>query len=58
MLIVIVGGGLTVTFVVAELTQPEAFVTLNVYTPPIELLTFEIVGFCKLLINPLGPVHV
>ena len=52
------GVGFTITEVVPSdtLGQPDT-VTRTLYTPAIAKVAFGIVGFCKVEVKPLGPVH-
>lgn len=48
---------LTITKTVAGLAVQPFCVTVTEYNPPAAVVTFGIVGFCKVELNPLGPVH-
>ena len=50
-----VGNALTVALVVAVEVQPEAFVTVTVYTPDMAVVAFALLGFCTAELNPAGP---
>jgi len=54
----VAGVACTTTFTVpAGETQPFS-VAVTLYVPPPAMVTPEILGFCMLLVNPFGPVHV
>ncbi len=55
---VTIGSGFMATTTAAVFVQPEAFVTVTIYIPPFTTCAFGIVGFCALLANTFGPVHV
>ena len=53
---VIVGLAFTATVtVLVDEPQPRALPAVKVYTPAAAAVTFVIVGFCELDINPFGP---
>jgi hypothetical protein len=52
------GAGFITTFVVPVLTQPPTEVTVTTYGPAMFVVLLAIVGFCALLVNAFGPVHV
>jgi hypothetical protein len=55
LLLAVATGGVFTTITVGLLSEhPFASVTVNVYVPAAAGLT---VGFCKLLVYPLGPLH-
>ena len=47
----------TVTLEVADAVQPDAVVTVTVYSPVIGRVAFAIVGFCSNEVKPNGPLH-
>ncbi len=55
---VTVGAGFTTTLTVPVLLHPPTAVTVTTYGPAILVVLFAMVGFCKLLVNANGPVHV
>ena len=55
--LLMVGFALTVTLVVAELTQPFALATVTVYVPLAAVVALVIDGFCEEDTKLLGPVH-
>ena len=52
-----VGVGFTVAIVVAAADIQPATVTVRLYVPDAAMVAFEMIGFCKALVNPFGPVH-
>ena len=54
---VAVGAAFTTTMVEAEFAQPLELVAVSVYEPAFVVAAFEIVGFWRLDVNPLGPVQ-
>lgn len=47
----------TTTFAVAVAVQPALLITVTVYTPAIAVIAVVLVGFCKVDVNELGPLH-
>jgi hypothetical protein len=52
-----VGLGIILTFILSELMQVKLFRTLKMYLPAPALVMPGIVGFFKMDVKPLGPVH-
>ena len=52
-----VGNGCTVTLVDAVAIHPFASVTVTVYEPEAAVVALAIDGFCRLEVNPFGPVQ-
>ena len=52
-----VGEGFTVTIVFADVEQEFTSVTVKEYVPAAAGVAFAMTGFCKLEMNPFGPVQ-
>ncbi len=46
-----------ITFRLVEVWQPFASVTVTLYEPVAATETFGIEGFCRVDVNPLGPIQ-
>ena len=57
--LVITGVGFTIVVVlpIADGQLPSTDVNVTLYKPDAACVAFVILGFCKALVNPLGPVH-
>jgi hypothetical protein len=51
------GTASTTTVVVVVAGKHPVMIIVKLYVPAFADTTFEIIGFCKLLVNPLGPVQ-
>jgi len=49
--------GFIITDVVAVAEHPNKLVTVTVYTPAAAVVTLLMLGFCKVEVNPFGPVQ-
>ena len=48
---------ITLTVVLELAEQPFEFIAVTAYTPEFKFVTLLTTGFCKLEVNPLGPLH-